>query len=93
MQQDTSGLRLGYTIHGKGTCEWDGASDAFSQYLDQTPERERRYSSTAELVADKGYYVQYDIGRILSVPLMGSFLGWTLIESNNRPIESLRNGK
>ena len=29
----SEGRSLGYGVHRDGTCEWDGATDAFSQYV------------------------------------------------------------
>ena len=80
---------LGYAIHRDGTCEWDGKSDAFSQYMVQTPENERRYSSTADLVADSNYYEHSDFVRILRVPLLGRFTG-SFVVQNNGPVDLLR---
>ncbi|CAB9518688.1 Transglutaminase-like superfamily [Seminavis robusta] len=83
-------MKLGFCIHRQGTCEWDGASDAFSQYVDQTPKLERRYSSTAELVADKDYYLHSNVAPILNLPLLGRVFGSLTVESNNGPVHNLR---
>lgn len=81
--------KLGCAIHRDGTCEWDGQSDAFSQYMVQTPEIERRYSSTADLVADSKYYEHSDFISMLRVPFLGRLMG-SFVLQNNRPIELLR---
>lgn len=86
---EENGAPLGYAIHRDGTCEWDGRSDAFSQYMVQTPENERRYSSTKDLVADSNYYEHSDLATLLRIPLLGRLMG-SFVVQNNRSVDLLR---
>ena len=55
----------------------------------QTPENERLYSSTADLVADSKYYEHSGFVRILRVPLLRRSMG-SFVVQNNGPVDLLR---
>lgn len=83
----------GWGIHKDGVNQWDGHSDAFSQYVPSTHtnglESKQRLESTKAIVNSKDYLHQ-DLMFLLRIPLLGRFVVGSYLENANRPIQALR---
>eukprot|EP00466_Bigelowiella_natans_P004610 jgi/Bigna1/134829/aug1.27_g9537 len=92
LRLEREGREFGYGIHAQGTCDWDGQSDAFSQYFDSkrmARSEEKRFESTADLL-NEPMYEHKGLSTLRSIPLLGWAVGSLLLESKNSVINQLR---
>ena len=83
----------GYGIHRDGSCEWDGQSDSFSQYVEatHTPHKERVYDSTTQMLQQDNTYEHRGFVSVLSIWGVGPLFGKFFLEGSvNSAIEILR---
>lgn len=80
---------MGYGIHSQGTMEWDGRSDVFSQYVEQTPDLEKRGATSNDIVAMPDYEHR-GLLSLLSIPLMGYYTAGNWLERQQVPLDALR---
>jgi hypothetical protein len=85
----SEGRMFGYGVHSKGTCEWDGESDAFAQCNGTLTEMYRQ--SWGPQIDNKSFYAQ-SLGQSNNYPLffpMNLIFG-LLLAGPNAKIDALR---
>jgi hypothetical protein len=85
----------GYGIHSEGALDWDGSSDAFSQYVPsmvQTPALEKQCLTSQEIVSMPGYEYK-GLMSLLSIPLLGYYGAGNWLEHQKAPVDALRESR